>query len=101
MKIRIAKKDIFKNIHRALHKWLGTNVVLLDLRTKKDGFEVRLGVVRSRMVSKNNELIIKYKTYEIEQPIFLRCKDGAYWLEWPEDYRNKITISRKERRERS
>jgi len=100
VKIRIAKRDIFKNIRRALHRWIGTNVVLLDLSSKDGGFEVRLGVVRARMVEEKDETIIRCKTYEIEQPIFLRCKDGAYWLEWQDDYRSTITISRKQRRVR-
>ena len=97
MRKRIAKKDLLHNIHRVLHGWMGTNVILLDLIRQKDGFEVRLGVVKTHICPEKNGPFLRYRTYEIKQTILLRVKDGAYWLEWPDDYRSKIAISRKER----
>ena len=83
-------------LRKVILRNIGTRVIPLSLTASEDGWIVKVGVVRTRFISTKNETRMVFRYHEIVEPIFLRCQDGWYFLEYHEDWRERCTVERKE-----
>ena len=83
-------------LRRVIMRNIGTSVVPLSLTASENGWIVKVGAVRTKLISTKKGTRLVYRYHEIVEPIFLRCEDRRYYLEYHETWRNRCTVERKE-----
>lgn len=87
--------DFLKSLGKVIFRNLGTCVVPLVITSAKDGWIVKVGVVRQKLISTKKETRLIFQIHEINEPVFVRVEDGHRYLQFHEDWRMKSTMNRK------